>query len=851
VTRTTWKLPIAIIAIIAATGFFVPESRADTSFFERRNFAFAKRAFQDSLYDVAKIKLEKFLEKYPESDLETEARWLLGQSQFFLGEFDPALKQFQNPPAREADSGASFFPGFLFWEGQCLAATERLPEAESVFRNFLKEFPEHELRAQVQIALSKVLFRKEQPEEALRTLDPLLNDQEPSKDAQLARLQKARIEIGIGKLDEALTSLQRLSEKTEKGLEGELIYEAALLQGKILSQKESWDEALQCFQKITGDSLARPRHRIVEAWYQSGKVQTGRQEWKLASEAFENAFRLALDSSRIQEAVLAYLDAQFRNKTLTKGALEVRNFVNKNPQTAVSGLYAIGRYFFLEKKYDAAITELDHLTKNYPDSRWVWPARLTIAESLLLQGQEESGRELLVELSQNADDSSVKIRALTLLGECAYEGQDYTRAAELFREASELPSAQSGETETLLARSLFAFARAGQMEPFVETEKRFLEAFPKSAYRVDILMEKADLFEESGKNEQARKLYSQLAQQEFNPTQTAEALYRLGMTSFEIGDLNEALTAFTALEKNHPEFPRLDHAVFRKIQSQQILGSHSSEDLQQSLIAWLETFPNSLLKGRVHNTIGNLLENRGLYAEAVTQYRTVIESAPSSQEADQAAFWGGKCLFQLKQHEDAIAMLEKVRDESPWKPNARLTQILCTMHMGDYAAALKIAEAVLKSDPAAEIESFARLRQAECLFTLSSEDRSLYPAALTAVNHVVEMESATSAERNEAGFIKGEILQKMNRSNEALEAFLDVVYAQFLPEETTGLASQPEVHWFIKSGLAAARIKEGQGDIRGAVEIYRILERIGEPNRREFRRKIEDLKNEYFIYETS
>jgi len=80
---------------------------------------------------------------------------------------------------------------------------------------------------------------------------------------------------------------------------------------------------------------------------------------------------------------------------------------------------------------------------------------------------------------------------------------------------------------------------------------------------------------------------------------------------------------------------------------------------------------------------------------------------------------------------------------------------------------------------------------------------------------------------------------------------MEVVYGQLLPEESTQLASQPEFHWFIKSGLAAANIKENQGDIRGAVEIYRILERIGEPSRNEFRRKIEDLKNEYFLYEST
>jgi hypothetical protein len=46
-------------------------------------------------------------------------------------------------------------------------------------------------------------------------------------------------------------------------------------------------------------------------------------------------------------------------------------------------------------------------------------------------------------------------------------------------------------------------------------------------------------------------------------------------------------------------------------------------------------------------------------------------------------------------------------------------------------------------------------------------------------------------------------------------------------------------------------MREDKGDVRGAVEIYHILERLGDPNREEFRRKIESLRSKNFLYEES
>ncbi|MEM1157381.1 MAG: tetratricopeptide repeat protein [Verrucomicrobiota bacterium] len=824
--------------------FMVPaQAQAESTFFERRGISFAKRAFQDNLYDVAKIKLTNFLEKYPESDFKHEALWLLAQSHYFLGEKAAALDILNEVNLAADDSLA---PGFLYWRAQTLASSEKLESAIKSYRTFLNAYPEHELVTKTRLGLSKALFRMGNEKEANSILNPLLSLKNSDPGKQAAMLQQCRILVAKEKYAEALEVLVALNMAKPSG---ELLYESSFMEGEIYRLQGNHEDALLAYRRITSDALAQPRSLVVSAWHTCGMILALQDKWLEASKDFEKAFRLALNSEQIQESVQRYLEVQFKNQTLTTAALEVRNFVNKHPDTAVSGLYAIGKYFFLEKKYDAAITELDHLLMNYPDSEWIWPAQLTMAEALIQKNQSEEAVVTLRDLAENSPRSDVKTRALTLIGEQYFAERKFTAAAKAFSQATE--HATLAEKEVLWMRTLLSLGRDHNLEEFLSAEKTFFENFPNSTHRVDLLMEKARLYEHSGKNQEARALYSELIQNKYNPAQTAEALFRLGYSSYESGENSDALNAFTALERDHPEFDRLDKALFYKIQTEYLLSAKSPEDAVSSLTEWTTRFPDSHILPKAIYYTGSILGNRGLHAEAVTEYRKVIELFPQTEEADHAAYWGGQSLHKLSQYDDAITMLETVHPDSQLKPDSRILQVLCYMLLGEYRAALKVSESVLKDNPRPAIKSFARLRQAECLFTLASEDRSLYPSALAAVEEVIAMETATSGERNEAGFIKGEIFQKLNKSGQALQAFMEVVYGQLLPEESTELSSQPEFHWFIKSGLAAANIKENQGDIRGAVEIYRILERIGEPSRNEFRRKIEDLKNEYFLYEST
>jgi hypothetical protein len=118
--------------------------------------------------------------------------------------------------------------------------------------------------------------------------------------------------------------------------------------------------------------------------------------------------------------------------------------------------------------------------------------------------------------------------------------------------------------------------------------------------------------------------------------------------------------------------------------------------------------------------------------------------------------------------------------------------------------------------------------------------------AASTATALIASSAADASDRNEAGYIRGKSLEQLGREEDALQAYLDVLYAgQSSPNPSS---SQPEYLWFARAGAEAARLQEKRGDFRGALAIYRILETAGGPNQLAFTRKIEDLRNRHFLW---
>lgn len=834
---------VRLLSLCLALGFAAAPARAESSWFERREMSYARRAFQDSLYDVSRMKLERFLEKRPESEFSPEAKWLLGQSYYFLGKHDDALAQFKTIPPGADDTLKA---GYLYWQGETLAALDRHPEAAVIFQQYLDQYQEGDNHTDARIGLCVSLAQTGQPEEARDALEPLLKAEEASLPWQRGLLQLAKLDMQDQAYADAARKLETLQEKK---VHRSLTYEVNYWTGINLLKMEKHAEARQLFESLTEDPRAHPRSLVVRSWMGLGESRQQEEAWPEASRAYQQAYRLSLNGTLIEEAVLKYLHCQYRQGALAKGAIEVRDFASKNPEIALPGLIAIGQYYFNDANFDACISEMDNLIQNYPDSPSIWVARLLMARAFDAKGDTEASVDSY-RLVINQDVSpALAIDARKDLARFYFDRGQYAAAAEAFIALAETENCPPALTESARFSALKAFAAADQINSFTELESKFIEAFPDSSYLADLIMIKARLFRRAGENEKARELFSSLAEAHPGSRQAADALFLLGSSYYEAGLYDQAAGSLKMIEQEHPQYPEIAEAIYLRIISELNTGKLNHEEARQQLVSLGNSFANSPLLPKIRFKAAFTWIEQGRYLEALTAMTELIKDCPNTPEAEYAAYLAGRSAMQLKKYKEAIAYFEQIPQASEWKVHSHLAQIRCYMSQGDFKAAREIAESVSTKSPPGHVRSEALIRKADCLITEGNNSGEDYLQAYQAVEEVIESPESSVAQRNEAGFLKGKILQKQGRQPEALEAYLDVVYGKLLPANVPRQSVQPETHFFIESGVSAAQILKDSGDIRGAVEVYRILERLSAPHRNQFRRAIEDLKTQHFIYE--
>ncbi|MEO0454140.1 MAG: tetratricopeptide repeat protein, partial [Verrucomicrobiota bacterium] len=820
----------AKLAFLVVLSLLSPSpAQAESSWMERREIAYARRSFQDSLYNVSEMKLKRFIENRPQSDFRDEARWLLGQSYYFLGNYDQALEVFTNlpKPKGEDDAQERNYPAeFLFWQARTLTAKGHYLEGTERFQKYLNDYPDEPRIANSRLGLSTCLHQLGKTEEASAALEPLLTSKEGTPDKQRALLKLLQFKLAEKKYQEAAKQMAAL--KSEPVLD-ELKYDIAYWSGMTSLQVSDEAKAIEFFETITSDNRANPRSLVTNAWLGKGKAYQALEDWTEAQTAFSKAYSVSLDRNTIQDAVLQYLEACYLGDNLAKGAIEVRKFAAKNPDYAQSGLIAIGQYYYNDGNYDAAISEMDNLIQKDPKSRWVWSAQLLIARSFDAKGDSESAVSTYQQIIDGGENVPPSIAVYALEDFCRFHftNENFEEAAVAFQQLANTESASAKKRELAYLSALKARAALNQIEEFETLEVEYAKTFPDTVYLADSLMLKAHLYQRAGKDEDARGVFNKIIESQPDSEQAADALFALGRSYFESGVDEQAISTFRLIEQNHPQYSQITETIYLRILAELNNGQLDYAKAREQLNSLSDGFPDSPLQAKIRFKSAFTLVEEGRYLDAITELSQIIDLYPKSAEAEYAAYLAGRSAMRLDQHQDAIGYFEKIPTESTWKTHGHLAQIRCYMVTGQFEVAHNLADAIIKKTPPGTIQSEALIRKADCMIAQASGEEDSYLEAFEAVQSVISSKQSSVAQRNEAGFLKGKILQKQDKNNEALEAYLDVVYRKLLPADLTQSPSNPEYHFFIESGVAAAQMLKDEGNIRGAVEVYRILSLCG------------------------
>ncbi|MEZ0294960.1 MAG: tetratricopeptide repeat protein [Candidatus Methylacidiphilales bacterium] len=377
----------------------------------------------------------------------------------------------------------------------------------------------------------------------------------------------------------------------------------------------------------------------------------------------------------------------------------------------------------------------------------------------------------------------------------------------------------------------------------------------------------------------------------------SQLLIRLGDLLYKTGDLKGSRAAYQRLLDNYPDDFHVPEAA-SKLMLDGLAAKTISEDTAiAELLKVRERFWKHPSAPHLLFQIGELYFNRGDFVNAQLYFEDLAKDYPTSDLADDALYWAGVSAAQHSDYNEALSILQRIPDNSPRKAYSRFIQARIFFKLLKFGPAITLLEVVTAAEKSGPRFVEATLRLGDCHFELGKKDTAHYEQAAAAYRLIINGSQGTPAQRSEAGYKCAKTLEKLERKQDALALYLDVLGGRVqtpAPTPTAG-ASAPkarsgtttaaasprrpalttpaapatspggsamtdgdagdpvppgtDLFWVRKSGLEAGRIKEEMQDWRGAIAIYKRVEQLGGPNEQEYHDMIMRVRREHYIYE--
>lgn len=405
------------------------------------------------------------------------------------------------------------------------------------------------------------------------------------------------------------------------------------------------------------------------------------------------------------------------------------------------------------------------------------------------------------------------------------------------------------EDSNLGERSLFNLmilaSQQGNLPAMSKYEERFLKLYPQSAFKDRIILEKVSLLQKSGATEEAKKALEALLQSSKNGNTTLLQL-RYADLLYQSEKFEEAWQLYDKIvnqSADDPLFPEIAYkSLFAGLATKKLTEAQVIEGLQ----ALLKKYSKHPKAPQFLFSLGEFYFQKQDFGNSQSAFDQLSKDFPTHELVDDAQYWSGRSAVGRSDLTMAISILEKISENSPLKIEARLLQGKIYLRQLKYDKAIQLFDAVFDQDKQGRWTLEALLRKGDALMGWGAQENGKYELALGVFQQVIQNKNARVSQWNEALYKRGKTLQKLNRLDEALATYMDLLNGRVAEG---GGNEVPEYLWRMRGGLEAADMKQARKEWNAALAIYRKLEQLGGPNQQEFRDAIHRIKRENFIYE--
>lgn len=818
-------------------------------------FLAAKKCISEYLPDRAIPKIEALLTR-PDLDNTAKASLLtlLGEAQVRAGLSGTALKTLDNKSLRE------FSPAHL-WRSYALVELGRyrdaIGELEKIDRRAMLE------NAHLQIGKLKLALGDLEP--AQEKLEPLLASEDPSI-LRETTLQLISLALSQNRLDDATRLLEELDSNTptEEAL-------ARYLEGRLQLAKGNRLPAVGAFQTLLNDPGIRKTlpaalfHESTLALADS--LALDGNEASAVTSLLETLEKYP-DSPKL-EAIFNRLrkwsqksDPTVLIKTLTKwvpalpkepaspdATTEVPESANTPTPPAPSRrtLHALGFLAGFHLNSDEVELRRKGRLRSAQLQKISPPDSPVVSRSLLelgiLEMKEERYPEALAIFSKLAESNAtplVRAYAKALAANVNFIIEEPAKASQLFLEAEDLArEIRESELSSVAALNagitLLTTSRSKELDEIT----RNLDS-PEA--RSFLILERG-LFLSTRRDPAARDFLLSFLTNFPNNPRTPEASLALAESAVFTPPFDRPLAEkyITPLKFDLESSPILE--------ARRILVLLALNTSTQQAQNFLNRAPKHPLAPRIMFQLGQTYRNPGEEdgkepGKANLQFELLIEKYPESEFADAARYFS------------AITSIALKTESADKKAIAHFRDLIAKKGVLANEAAINLSSLLIERDQqeAALIEISRFLKDPKLP---ESDQRRFLILGADAANQIGRHEQAIEfhesllkvkdlpvSTRNRANYIRGQALEKLGRTVDALNAYYEVINRNFDPDQSTSL----EWKWFDKCGFGALDLLEKEKRWKAAIQLAEKLSRSGSPRAEDARESAERIGLEQFIY---
>jgi TolA-binding protein len=359
--------------------------------------------------------------------------------------------------------------------------------------------------------------------------------------------------------------------------------------------------------------------------------------------------------------------------------------------------------------------------------------------------------------------------ALLRLGDCLFKRNAYDNALDRYNEAIQLRA--SGFVYALFQKAIILGLQKKRYDKIIALED-LIKSYPKSAYADDALLELGNTYTEMGQLNDAVAPLTRLVN-DYGQTSdlVVEGLLKLGLISYNLGDVNAALNHYKAVFDYNPTAKQAQEALdgIEEIYVQD-LGDPNG------YVEFLEQTRGTEVKSSEKETISfkaaeAQFEN-GNYEGAAKAYGNYLKQFPKGAHVLAAHFRKGESHLAQKNYSAALKEYKMVIEKGPspyYAPATEKAAIISYNHEENFEEAAEYYLRWSKVATSEEDRFEAQLGGLEAAYRADME-REVKELA----EAVYEHPNASQENKATALFYKAKVAYDKGQYNQALSAFNEV-----------------------------------------------------------------------------